>query len=250
MVIYVSFFANGVFAAPISQLAEKVFELRSEVEKLGQETDFLRKTNDSEIEPLLARKADLISQMEKEKLRKILFEEKTRFISLEKSSLSSVNAKKESELLQSWIVELENYTNSHIPYRSSQRLQALAILGSKLKNQSSSHLQILDELIKISESELKLVQSKEFRVMPIKLGNKQVLAETVRLGMMQMVFALPNGELGFFSQSETNIWEPVLLTSSDEKKQIQRLISYFKEKKTKGWFMVPIASSDALEVMK
>jgi hypothetical protein len=250
LVVSLGLFVQSGLAAPISQLAEKVFELRSQIEKLGQDIEFNRKSNEAVIEPLLAKKAELIAQIEKENLRKIQIDEKIKSVAVRKSYQNSESYKSEMLFLLSWVTGLIDYTQSQIPYRSAQRLEVLEDLQKKLQSHYYSNLQALDELVKISESELKLIQSKEFRVMPIMLGEKQVTAETVRLGLMQMAFGLPKNEYGYYEFTENNNWKPVLVKSSEEKEQIQRLIAHFKDKNTKGWFMVPVSKSEITEVVK
>jgi hypothetical protein len=237
-------------ASPISQMSEKVLQMRSEVEQHGQDLEYLRKNQEAFTEPLLTKKSELIAQIEKENLRREQIIAKQNAISTQQNKISSEYNLQERAFLNSWIYDLKKYTESRIPYRTTPRLENLENLRDNLATNSVSNLQVLEDLIKITETELKLAQSKEFKVQSITYEGNQINAEVIRLGMMQMIFALPSGELGYYEKNQASEWQPTLVVLDADKEPLSRMFSQFKNKNYRGWFKIPLTSNNLDEVFR
>lgn len=232
MIILIFLLSTFAFAA--EDLSSKILSLRSEVEEAGNAIDESRRQRMANLDVLLQRKNEVELSLRKERLKTLQLQEKRKHLS---SLTQSVAKKSELDSLVVWAKDLKATVNNGIPFRKEERLEAIDAVAKRIEAGRESPVSLATELWTLTEKELKMAGGNEYRLMKMKLANKEVDAEVARIGTIQTLFRSSSGELGYAKRSGSN-WEWTV-ASSDQQKAIDRLMNQFRDKSYSGWFELP-----------
>ena len=224
--------------ADFKEMSERLIRTRQEIEILNTDLDSLQKKQSSQWETLLSRKAELETQLKKERFKSLQLYEKKMTLKQRIAPQKGLTPK-EKKVVTSWHKDLLQWVNQTLPYKNEERIAELKKIEDGIKNNSSFH-EIVGKLWKFSEKEIELVRHNKYEVLSLDIKGKKTTAEVARVGLLTFAFKLPSDEFGFAKKSSGK-W---ILSVSQEKKELtaaKRLIAKFKEKKYSGLFDIPTA---------
>lgn len=224
------FLGSPALAEDISQ---KILELRAQVEEAGTALEESRKKKAASFDLVLQRQTEIEQGIRKERLKSLQLAEKRKLLVNSKVSLPREGNK---ELLV-WAAELKKIVMGGLPFRVEERVAAISQLEDRIQKNRESHVTLASELWNLTDRELKLAASNEYRMGKVSLPSGEKEAEVARIGSLQALFRSSTGELGF-AQRVGKVWK-WQTADGEQAKAIDRLISRFQEKSYTGWFELP-----------
>jgi hypothetical protein len=237
-IVFLNLLAVQAFASSWESLVERLTKTRAELESLSQEVDSVQKEKQSNLDQLLMRKSDLDTQVEREKLRRLQLTEKLKRLE-GRVKISSQTDPKAQEKLQTWITNLEGSVQKNIPFETEQRLQTLTRLKERvLKNHEPMEF-ILADLWNFVESEFKLAQTNEYKIITLDLDGNKKKCEVARLGLMSMFVVTPDGKIRRALKKETE-WQWQEIHPVAQQNSILALVKNLKNKTNVEIYQLPI----------
>jgi hypothetical protein len=224
--------------ADFKEMSERLIRIRQEIELINTDLDSLQKTQNSQLESLLSRRAELEIQLKKERLKGFQLKEKKLALK-NKITPKKGMIPKERELVLDWHKNLTSWLNASLPYKNEERNLELEKI-KELINKNSSFHEIIGQLWRFSEKQIELVRHNKFEVVNLEVAGEKTTAELARVGLITFAFKLPSEEVGF-AKKVGGKWTLDIADQKDEATAAKRLISKFKEKKYSGLFDLPIA---------
>lgn len=232
-------FSSLAYADDVEELAKKLIELRGSVEQLNAELEQNKAITASRMESLAIRKNDLDLQIQKEQFRLKQIEQS---IQKKKDFLGKHSASAQTlvPLAQNIIEELTKYIKVSLPFRKEERLAELNKLANAVNDNTLTAQKALTRLWSFVEDEFRLTKESGLYQHTITLGDKEVLAEVARIGMVMMFFRTDSGITGWIEKRDKQ-WIYVTATNSDQVEAIIYLFESFKKQIRQGYFTVPNA---------
>jgi len=223
--------------ADFKEMSERLIRIRQEIELLNTDLDSLQRTQNSQMESLLSRRAELEIQLKKERLKGFQLKEKKLALK-NKIAPKKGMTPKEKELVQSWHKDLALWLDNSLPYKNEERKLELEKIKETINKNASFH-EVIGQLWRYSEKQIELVRHNKFEVVNLEVAGKKTTAELARVGLITFAFKLPSEEFGF-AKKVGGKWVLNIADKNDELTAAKRLISKFKEKKYSGLFDLPI----------
>jgi regulator of replication initiation timing len=224
-------------AADLQRLAEQLSELRAQVERLQQELDQAKSAHRQKLEALGAQ----IVQLEAEKRRQELALEKLKSqrqnLSQKLPEASDSDAQL-SQTIRQGIAALRHYLDTSLPFKHSERIEALKELEGKLQANSAAPKSLANQLWTLVEDELRLTREIGLYRQILPVDGENALVETAKLGMVMLFFTTPDGRYGM-AQRQQDHWSYTILTQKDEKQRVATLVDSLRKQIRQGYFELP-----------
>jgi len=235
-IVYVilGFFSASVLANP--DLAKSLVTMRTELESLGQETELRQKELSSEFELWSQKALELQAALQKENLRKLQAEAKTKALARRVQTGEKVDAGDKKKFLAA-VSAAQAWVNEGPPFRKGVRLENLDQLKTRAERGLEALEILLAELWQFYEGEFKMAQSHEYKVLEVETPGGVKLAEVVRLGSYLMLAQTSDQNVYAYSKAGQN-WQPRQLTGADAEEG-KRLVSRLKSKMNSGLYTLP-----------
>jgi hypothetical protein len=231
--MYVLLLLPLISFANVEALAERVMKLRGQVEESAANLEQTRKRTNAEAEVLLQRISEIESQLHKERLKNLQLVEK------QKSQLATAgkSSREEFKALGDWLQQLLSYTQTGLPLQRTEKVATLQALEKRIQEGRESAVTLATELWNLTERELKLSGTNEYRLTKIPLANVDQDAEVARIGNLHAVFRSAQGMYGVTQLTKNGIsW---VEAKEEHHAAIDRLLEQFRQKNTTGWFEIP-----------
>lgn len=225
---------------PRDALAENLAQLRSDVEKLAEELSLkeveLRELTKAETQ----RKAELEGERQRERLRvERLKQEEGRLVERQQKEAEAEAALVPT--LEKGLDALDAYIARGLPFRRAERRQEVEGLRQQLKTRETTPRQGLLRLWSLLQDELKLTRENGLYKQSIALGEQEVLADVVRIGMVGLYFVAPDGRVGR-AVPRGEDWQYVELSGEEDQKRVLALVDAFKKQIRAGYFELPLGA--------
>jgi hypothetical protein len=220
-----------------SKLAERLADLRSEVDELTSEVETKKNRLQSRLRSIQRQKADIERKIEKEKMRV------ERLRKSLKEHREQVEADREAaEQLQPAVVRsidrVRESVESGPPFKKSKRRKQLDDLEKQMKEGMRAPQKTASRLWQFVEDELRLGRENGTYSQVIRLDGEEVLAEVARLGMVALYFETDQGRVGVAERTEDG-WSWRTVESDQGREQIEKLFESFQKNIRVGYFEVP-----------
>ena len=238
MVLIFSLLIHALNASPqADQMATEVIKLRQEVELLNDEYKTDREKILNDLKVLSVQKAELAANIRSEEIRKEQLLEKTSTL---KQSINEASLDSESlqPILEQAIERLRESISESLPFKKSERLQALNELEERIQKQEISLVKAANHLWALYEDEKRLAKETSIHRQTITVGQQQKLAEVIKLGMMLMYFKTDDGLVGLVSKAESG-WEYQAFRNEDKKQRTLAFFDSLKKQIRTGFFDIP-----------
>ncbi len=226
----------------LEQMAAKLAELRAEVDRLQQELDQAKTAQRQKLEALGAQ----ITQLEAEKRRQELALQKLKneweSLSQKAPATSSTDAGL-AESITRGVAALRRYVETSLPFKRTERLQALNDLEAKLKA-GTPPKKLANELWALVEDELRLTRENGLYRQILPLAGGSSLVEVAKLGMVMLFFKTPDGRYGLARRTGDN-WRYELVAHDSDRQRIAALMDALRKQIRQGYFELPVVYPDA-----
>jgi hypothetical protein len=226
----------------IGKLAEKLIDLRGEVESLHDEIESKQQDHRNRMSSLSQRRAELEAQIQRqeldiEKVRRQIAElrEKAEDVDDESAALQPVATGSARRL--------EEHVSSSLPFTVDERLAEIEEIRSKLSKGEVSAPRALNQLWTFVEDELRLSKENGLFRQTIMLDDEEQLADVVRVGMVMLFFRTGDGRYGHAERSDDG-WAYVVVDGQSAE-DVEILFEDFEKQVRTGFFEIPNALPEA-----
>jgi hypothetical protein len=226
--------------------AEKLAELRIEVDDLDASIRSRRARVDAELSGLETRLAELKVEEDAARLRVTALEGE---LSELKSGATKQGEQKQAlfSVVEAAALRLETAVKSGLPYKTQERLAALSQILDDLRTGQVAPEAAAVRIWRFAEDERRLaaaVERSEIKL-SIKDGEPPRLVQAVRVGMVALYTYSANGTWGSVVRDETGAFSFFAVRDKAQIRDIKRLFESVEKKIYEGRYTLPIGKKGA-----
>ena len=228
----------GAATDPTDQLAQRMIELRKEVEVENEKYEVNKSQLFDRLKALSAERMELESNFKVEKNRNKQIRSK---IDVYKKQIRK-NAFLDSDLspvLKTYLRHLRQYITNSLPIQLEQRLSAVSDVEDRLNKKEIDAVKATNLFWALVEDEKRLTRENAISRQTIEIKNKKFLADVLKLGMMRMYFKIGGKSVGYAVKQPSG-WVFKEAVNMEQTQQIQELFVSFKKQIRQGLFEVPL----------
>ncbi|MBN2340175.1 MAG: DUF3450 family protein [Deltaproteobacteria bacterium] len=221
------------------QMAERLAELRKEVDGLAGELEEKKEEMKGRIRSYATQKAEVEAEIQRAKMRLAQLQE-SHSKRVEKLSEEDEQVTVLTPAVLEAIGMLKQKVSEGIPFKRKERLAELDRLirqiDEKLLHPVNAFARVWDQ----AEDEFRLSRESGLYKQVVTLDGKETLADVIRVGMVMMYVKTKDGQIGK-SVYQEGTWSFRTLRSPEEHRQVLYLFDSFKKQIRTGLFTVPNA---------
>ena len=157
---------------------------------------------------------------------------------LEANTAKAESAKVLDPVLEQTVSALTRYVSLGLPFKKTQRIEAMTSLVEKRKRGEVTATQAMNRLWALMEDELRMQRESVMHRQEIQLNDQAVLADVLRVGMIMMFYRVKNQSVGF-AVKHADDWRFEPTTDPDMSKQIEQAFLQFSKQVRVGSFVLP-----------
>lgn len=231
-------FSGLAQASTWENFVEKLTQTRAEVETLSQEIDSLQREKQADLEQWTQRKTELEAQMQKEQLRSLQIGEKLKRLESRVKLQGKTDPQAQKRLL-SWIERFETWVPSTIPFLHESRQDSLKNLKQRAQKAQEPIEFVMADFWSFVETEIKLAQSNEYKIVDIQLAGIQKKCEVARLGLQSLFVVTPDKKI-LKAVRDAGSWKWKDIESGEDQNSILLLVQNLKNKNGSGYYHLPV----------
>jgi hypothetical protein len=221
------------------EMVHSIMELRGDIEALYAKIDGNKERYKAQLKSLTLQIADTEAQINR----------KNTSIKLAQTDLQQINAKIAHNatetidlepLLNDGIEQLARGIKEGIPFKTSERLTALAKIRKELAGKVITQERALALLWASYDDNIRLTKEIGLFKQNIHIDGKDVLANVAKIGTVMMCFSTPDNQVGYVIYGE-NRYEYQVVQDKDEQKEIAGLFAALNKQIRTGYFSLPNA---------
>jgi hypothetical protein len=220
----------------LETLAQRLIELRSEVETLHDELEGQQEQHRSRMNSLAQRRAALESelqskQLQLKKLQKVLAEQRA------KTKAQNEAAAAITPVVGEVASILTDYVKGGLPFQLEDRLNGPQKVLKDLEANDVTAPRALNRLWTLFEDEFRIVKENGLFRQVVVIDGEEQLSDVIRLGSMILYFRTPDGKFGYAKRSGDD-WAYVQ-TEGETAEKIEYLFQNFEKQVRTGFFELP-----------
>lgn len=226
-------------------LAERLVDLRGQVDELQSELDIRREEHKNRMVYLTAQLAELEASRDREALRVSQMQE-----NLDEMRDEVANGGVNSEALLPFaldqITSLRAQIAGGFPFKTLERLAELDELENQLTNGVITAQRGINRLWAFIEDELRISRENAIYSQSVMIDGRNVLVDVAKLGSAMMFFRTRDMDYGRAVYSQRG-WRFELLDSNSDQEQVARLFDSLRKQIRQGYFELPASLPPRLE---
>ncbi len=222
----------------LSTLADKLIELRGEVEGLHDDIEAQQQEHRNRMSSLSQRRAELQAQIQRQELDAKKLQRELEELRSEATDVSAEIAELRP-MAKDASQRLQSRMKTALPYMTEERVADLATVDSKLAAEEISAARAFNQIWTFFEDELRLARESEMFRQTITVDGEEQLADVVRLGMVSMYFRTGDERFGYAVKGGSG-WT-YQVAAGGEARLIEDLFDSFERQVRTGFFEVPNA---------
>lgn len=227
----------SIDGAHAETMAEKLADLRAEVETLSATLTDQKTDNRNTVRALARQKSDLQIDLDREKLR---LAKARAALSKKQSEISAKSATSEdlTPLFNKAVVSAKGYVEQSIPFRTVDRLAEIEKIVAQEKSGALTKERALSRLWGFIEDEIRMTKESALFRQSIQLGGENKLVDVIRIGMVMMFFKEQDDSTGYAIKTESG-WSFKKASGQTEDMLILKAFDMFKKQIKEGLFVLP-----------
>lgn len=237
------FSASAAEAEPLEQ-SRRLVETRLEVERRSEAVTALR----SRLAQIEARAddAELRQKLELEAQSAHVRALRARLAEARSDASREAEAKAlDPEGLLAAIERIRSGVQAGLPFRREERAEALSELSSSLREGRVEPGAAAMRLWKLVREELRLAETSGLAHRSIEVDGKVYLADVARLGLVALLWSLPDGRTGYTIRDRTEGWRFVPTETPEEAHAVLGVLDALGRGRTPGRLLVPTAALES-----
>ena len=231
--------ANAAKSKNITVLAEKIVDLRAQVEDFNSQLQADREELSNELKSHSVQLTQLKSQIGQEEVRQKQINEKIKVAKKELETISANDGTLEPFTLTK-LEWLKNYVRTGVPFQIDKRMKGLNDIETKLKAKLLTP-ESAARLWSSVEDEMRLSRENALHRQTIVLDGEERLATVAKIGMVLMYFHTVDNRVGSIIKNRDGSYDYIEERNQERKELIFRLIDGLKKQIRHGEYNLPIA---------
>jgi TolA-binding protein len=223
-------------ADSLDQLAKKLVAMRSDVEELQAQLETEQNEHVQRLRSLGSQRAELEASVRREEL-KVKRLQTVLGQARERLKEHSVQVEELMPVAKEVIAALHQSIDASLPFQLDNRRAAVAELERQLDEGSLPPARVLSRLWAFYEDEVRLATESGMYRQAVEIGDKKVLADVVRIGMV-MLFFRTEESVGYVEKSGEE-WAFRTVESTADRDRLQALFDAFDKQIRTGLFEIP-----------
>jgi len=238
LIAWLTLLAPSALAEDAAEMARKLAELRTEVERLAETHALEQEALRADLRAYEVRKAELEARVRQEERR---LEELERTIARQRELLQSDDVANEvlTPVVLDALDQIQATIARSLPYRRADRSKAVSDLREEVEGGTMDPRRAVGRVWQLVEDELRLGRENILDKQVIAVDGKEELAEVARLGRVAMYFRTGDGRVGQVVRDGAD-WRYQVL-SGEPAMQVAELVDALKKQVRQGWFDLPWA---------
>lgn len=225
-------------ANALSTLAQKIVELRTEVENLNTENNARKSELQSELKSLQARKAQVSAQIQQIELS--LKQGKERLATIkEELSKKTLNGDTLVLLLKEEVQKTKSWVASSLPFQKEKRLKEVKEIADGLETGVMNGQKALGKLWAFIEDELRLGRENGVHRQTLVIEGEENLVSVAKLGMVAMFYQTADNRYGFSKKLDNGSYEFIAIKDKKQVEQVAQLFDGLKKQIRTGQYHIP-----------
>lgn len=222
-----------------ADLAQSLIALRGEVESLNNELELVREEQRTTLGALGQQRAELEAQLQRQELATRELRDKLAR-QAEEAGNAGVAGDALKPVLALAISGLRQYIQSGLPFKTDERLAALAEIETQIANGSLPPHRAANRVWAFYEDEFRITRETGLYKQTVALGKEQVLADVVKVGSVLLYFKTQDGRMGY-ARREPNGWRFAVASEAADQERIALLFDSLGKQIRQGYFELPAA---------
>lgn len=222
----------------LSGLAEKIVQLRTEVENLNTENNARKTELQSELKSLQSRKAQVSAQIQQIELSLKQGQERLKTIKDELSK-ATIDGDTLGPLLKKEVVLVKNWVQESLPFQKEKRLKEVDDIQTGLETGVLSGQKALGKLWAFIEDELRLGRENGVHRQTLVIDGEENLVSVAKLGMVAMFYKTADNRYGFTRKQKNGSFDYVAIKNKESIEQVAILFDGLKKQIRTGQYTIP-----------
>ncbi|HQX25035.1 MAG TPA: DUF3450 family protein [Pseudomonadota bacterium] len=222
-----------------ADLAQSLIKLRGEVESLNSELELVREEQRTALGALGQQRAELEAQLNRQELSTRELRERLAR-QAEEAGSAGVAGDTLKPVLSQALAQLRQYIQSGLPFKTEERLAALAEIETQIANGTLPPHRAANRVWAFYEDEFRITRETGLYKQTVTLGKDQVLADVVKVGSMMLYFKTQDGRMGY-ARREPAGWRFVVAAEAADQERIALLFDSLGKQIRQGYFELPAA---------
>lgn len=218
-------------------LATSLIALRGEVEQLNQQLNLAREEQRTTLQGLAAQKAELEASLRRQEIQTRELEQKLAENAGESAQAAGAEDALKPVLLAA-IEALRAQIAAALPFKTEERLAALAEIRAAIENGSLPSTRAANRLWAFVEDELRLTRETGLHQQTIRLGEESVLADVAKVGSVMLFWRTADGRVGAARHAAAG-WRFEPLEADADRTRVLALFDALDKQIRQGWFELP-----------
>ena len=225
-------------AAQWEKLVDQVTQARSEIEVLSKQTDGLVRKEQADMDLWSQKKTEFETQLVREKLREKQINEKLKRLEARIKIDPKADPQGKKKLLE-WLSQYATTMASTIPFHMEKRMAQVDDLKARVQSGHEAHEYILADFWSFLESEMKLSQTNDYRIVDVAIHGETKKCEVARLGLQALFVVTPNGKV-LRAVNNGQKWDWQDIEDVESKTSVLTLVKNLKSKNSSGYYLLPL----------
>ncbi len=222
----------------LSTLAEKIVDLRTEVETLNTENNARKEELSGELKSLNARRSQINAQIEQNEMA--IKQSRSRLKTIkEEIAKNSVDAQTLRPIVEKEIMAIKKVVMNSLPFQKEKRLSDIKKIEESLESGTMNTQKAMGRLWAFIEDELRLGKENGIHRQMITLDGSEHLVSIAKIGMAAMFYKTTEGKIGFAHQKSDGAYEFVSITQKDQVENVLTLFDGLKKQIRTGQYNIP-----------
>jgi len=226
-------------------LAERLVNLRGQVDELQSELDIRREEHKNRMVYLTAQLAELEANRDREALRVSQMQDNLDSLRAEIAK-GGVNSDALLPFALEQIASLRAHVSGGFPFKTIERVAELDELESQLSNGVMTAQRGINRLWAFIEDEIRISRENAIYSQSVLLDGRNVLVDVAKLGSVMMFFRTRNLEYGRAVYADAG-WRFEMLDRGTEQEQVALLFDSLRKQIRQGYFELPVSLPSSVQ---
>jgi anti-sigma28 factor (negative regulator of flagellin synthesis) len=222
----------------LSKLAQKIVDLRSDVESLNTENNARKEEMRGELKSITTRKAALAAQIQTQELSLKQSNERLKTIK-EELAKSSGNSDSLKPLILGEIKKMKKWVATSLPFQKEKRMKVINDIDKNLSAGTINAQKAMGSLWAFVEDELRLGRENGVHRQTLIIDGEEHLVSVAKLGMIAMFYQTTDNKYGHAKRDSSGGFEFVSITDKNQVELVVKLIEGLKKQIRSGAYTIP-----------
>lgn len=222
----------------LSTLAQKIVDLRAEVETLNTENNARKEELSGELKSINARRSQINAQIEQQEMA--IKQAKGRLATVKKEiAKNSVDGQSLKPIIEKELKAIKEVVMASLPFQKEKRLSEIRKIEEGLESGTMNSQKAMGRLWAFIEDELRLGKENGIHRQMITLDGEEHLVTVAKLGMAAMFYRTTDNKVGFAHQKTDGAYEFIAISDKAHVESVLNLFDGLKKQIRSGAYSIP-----------